>query len=347
MKTILTEPCHVPPLGNVQSRIVMAAMTRGFCGPGHTATKEMAEYYGVRAANGVGLILTEGTIIHASGDGYNNVPHIETVEQAESWKKVTDRVHSEGGKIFCQLWHCGRISHEDYTGGVPPLSSTDQAAEGTNRQNNKPFGTPRSMEKEDFDAVKQQFKIAAGNAIHAGFDGVQLHFGHGYLFDQFFDARINRREDEHGGTVQNRCRFALDVAGEVLSEVGADRVMIRLSPSREMNGLYEWPDMDEMLRYLLPEFGKIGLRMLDMSCANADYFRTSGKVLRSVRNLWPYLLTGGASLSAAQAAQEINDGYLDMVTWGRALIANPDLAAKFDSDMELVEFNRDMLTNLV
>ena len=347
MKRILTEPCSIAPLGSLQSRIAMAAMTRGFCGKNHTATKEMTDYYGLRAANGVGLILTEGTVIHSSGDGYNNVPHIETEEQAESWKSVTERVHAEGGRIFSQLWHCGRISHEDYTGGSPPISSTDKAAEGINRQNNKPFGIPRAMQPADFDTVTQQFVCAAKNADRAGFDGVELHFGHGYLVDQFFDARINQRGDEHGGSIENRCRFAISLAKAVLDTIGPDKVMIRISPSREMNGLYEWPEMEGMLSHLLPAFDGIGLRMLDISCANANYYQTSGKVIRMNRSLWPHLLIGGASLTAEQAMEEVENGHLDMVTWGRALISNPDLPQKIVSGKQLLEFNRDMLAKLV
>lgn len=347
MKSILTKPCSIPPLNNLQSRIVMAAMTRGFCGKNHTATDEMASYYGLRAANGVGLILTEGTVIHSSGDGYNNVPHIETDEQVESWKIVTKKIRAEGAKIFCQLWHCGRISHPDYTGGKPPISSTNIAADGINRQNNQPFGVPRAMQESDFDLVTRQYVCAAENAVRAGFDGVQLHFGHGYLIDQFLDARVNQRSDEHGGSIENRCRFAINVAKAVIDKLGSGKVMIRISPSREMNGLYEWPDMLQMLTYLLPQFNEIGLRMLDISCANSDYFQTSGKVIRMIRGIWPHLLIGGASLTPAQAEEEVENGNLDMVTWGRALISNPDLPYKIDSGDKLLDFNRDMLANLI
>lgn len=347
MNSTLLKPFEDPCLGTVRSRIAMAAMTRGFCGADHTATPQMADYYGTRAANGVGLILTEGTIIHASADGYNGVPHIETPEQVMSWKQVTSRVKERGGKIFCQLWHCGRISHEDYTGGISPLSSTDIAAEGINRQNNKPYGRPRAMEAEDFLTVIGQFAQAARNAIEAGFDGVQLHLGHGYLIDQFFDSRINKRSDNYGGSVANRCRFALETTREVIAAVGANRVMARISPSREMGGQYDWPDLEAMLAYLLPAFEDVGLRMLDVSCANADYYKTSGRVIRATRPVWPHFLMGGASLTASQGTEEIRSGYLDMVTWGRALIANPDFPQKLLRQEALTEFDRSMLAQLV
>jgi N-ethylmaleimide reductase len=241
------------------------------------------------------------------------------------------------------LWHCGRISHEDFTGGVPPLSSTAVAADGINRQNNKPYGTPRAMVAADFQVVRQQFVKSAKNAMEAGFDGVQLHLGHGYLVDQFFDARINDRTDEYGGSIENRCRFGVEITAEVVAAIGAEKVMARISPSREMGGLYDWPDLDEMVPLLLAEFDRVGLRMLDISCANADYFRTSGRVVRMARQSWPHFLIGGTSLTLQQAEEEVSAGLLDMVTWGRLLIANPDLPRRFCQGLELAEFDRAML----
>jgi len=343
---MLLEPFTDPNLGELQSRVAMAAMTRGFCGPNHTATPQMATYYATRAANGVGLILTEGTIIHSSGDGYNNVPHIETKEQLDSWRCVTDAIHAERGKILCQLWHCGRISHADYTGGSAPLSSSSVPAAGINRQNNKPFGTPRVMTPLDIEEVVAQFVAAAQNAMAAGFDGVELHCGHGYLIDQFFDARVNDRTDDYGGSVRNRCRFGLEVVGRVIEALGSSAVMVRISPSREMGGLYDWPDLNEMLDYLMPAFRAAGLQMLDISCANADYLKTSGRIVRSIREAWPGFLMAGASLSQQQAEAEVGDGWLDMVSWGRAILANPDLPARFRSGAPLAEFSRDMLATL-
>jgi N-ethylmaleimide reductase len=343
---MLLEPFVHPTLGNLQSRVAMAAMTRGSCGPNHTATPAMANYYGLRASQGVGLLLTEGTIIHPSGDGYRNVPHIETAEQVASWMQVVDRVHVGGGKILCQLWHCGRISHPDFTGGLTPLSSTARAAEGVNRQNDKPYGTPRPMTREDILVVGDQFVHAARNAIAAGFDGVELHHGHGYLTDQFFDARVNDRTDEYGGNVENRCRFGLEITQRVIEAVGSDKVMVRISPSREMGGLYDWPDLEAMVEHLLRGFSRIGLRMLDISCANSDYFKTSGRVIRFARRIWPQFLIGGASLTLAQAEGEVSGGLLDMVTWGRALIANPDLVEKFKTGQTPVPFDREMLAIL-
>lgn len=330
----------------LKNRTVMSAMTRSFS-PDHLANDAMVAYYAKRAEHGVALILTEGVVVHPSADGYNDVPHIATDAQAQSWIPVIAAVHAHGAKIACQLWHCGRISHEDYTGGVPPVSSTDVAASGVNRQNNKPYGKPHALTPEEMPTVHGYVADAARRALAVGFDAVQLHLGHGYLADQFFDARINERTDQYGGSVENRCRFALEQVAALLAAVPAEKVIVRLSPSRDMGGIYDWPDLDAMLACLIPALWTAGVRKLDISCARADYYQTSGRVIRQVRPMWPGLLMGGASLSAEQGAKEIDDGLLDLVTFGRAFIANPDLVEKIESGTAWAPFDPTMLSQLV
>jgi N-ethylmaleimide reductase len=326
---------------------VMSAMTRGFATGDHLANQSIRDYYARRAEGGAGVILTEGIVIHPSADGYLNVPRLHTAEQAASWRPTVDAVHQHGTKIFAQLWHCGRISHTDFTDGIQPLSSTTVAAAGINRQNNQPYAAPRAMTADDVPVLVAQFVHSARLALEAGFDGVQLHFGHGYLIDQFFDTRVNDRTDDFGPqSVDNRCRLALTVLKAVVDAAGANRVMVRISPSRWMGGLYDWADLDAMLAHLLPRFDTIGLRMLDISCANADYFQTSGKVIAAARALWPHLMVGGASLALDRAQAEVDAGRLDLVTWGRAFIANPDLVRKFRQGVPLVDFSDSMRTSL-
>lgn len=343
---MLCEPWTHPTLGVLQSRVVMTAMTRNFAGPGHTATPAMAAYYAARAKGGVGLILTEATIVHPSGDGYASVPYIRDDSHVESWRGVVDAVHAAGVRIFCQLWHCGRISHPDFLSGAAPVSSSDRQASGINRQNNKPYGVPRRLDAAELPGIVEMFRHAAANAMRAGFDGVELHLAHGYLPDQFFDARVNDRLDEYGGSVENRCRFPLDITRAVLHECGPAHVMARISPSRFMGELYDWPDFDAMLAYVIPAFDDAGLRMLDVSCANADYFQTSGRVIRQIRAAWPHFLIGGASLPAPAAQAELDAGLLDMVTYGRFLIANCDLVVRFRTGDPLVAYDRAMLDTL-
>jgi N-ethylmaleimide reductase len=317
-----------PFLGELQSRVVMTAMTRSFAGPGHLATPQMAEYYARRAAHGVGLVLTESIAVDPSGDGFPTAPRLHTTEQADSWRVVVEAVHAAGAPIAAQLLHCGRITHEDYTDGIQPVSSTDQRAGGINRRNGKPYGEPRRLPAGELPRIVDVHRHSARLALSAGFDLVELHLAHGYLADQFFDARVNDRSDEYGGSVENRCRFGLELALAMLDECGPERLMVRISPSRWMGGLYDWPDLDEMLARLIPAFDALGVRMLDISCARADYHATSGRIVRKVRPMWPHFLVAGASLPAAEAQAELDAGLLDMVTYGRWLIANCDLVER-------------------
>ncbi len=330
------------PFFEARNRTVMSAMTRGFADHDHCATPEIADYYRRRAEGGVGLILTEGVVIHPTADGYKDVPRIATAKQAESWRPVVDAVHEAGAKIACQLWHCGRISHSDFTDGHAPVSSTTRAAEGLNRQNDKPYGDPRALTAEEMPEVYGYFVDAAHRALSVGFDAVELHLGHGYLADQFLDARVNDRTDRYGGSVENRCRFALELLDRVFAEVEPNRVIARISPSRWMGGLYDWPDVDEMLAYLIPETWRRGLRNLDISCANADYFATSGRIVRAVRPHWNGVILGGASLSQEDAEAEVRDGWLDMVTWGRSFLANPDLTRRIENGAVWLPFENEM-----
>ncbi len=328
-----------------KNRIVMSAMTRGFstdkcCNP------RMTDYYARRAESGVGLILTEGIVIHPAGNGYNDVPFMETKTQAESWIPCLRRVHNAGSKMFAQLWHCGRISHPDYTGGIPPVSSSSVQAEGINRQNNKEYGVPRALRTEEFPEIIAQYVNATQNALHAGFDGVELHYGHGYLIDQFFDTRINQRTDLHGGTVENRSRLAVEIVKAILAIADPSQLMIRISPSREMNGVYEWSDMHELLQCFLTQIDALGVRLIDISCANANYFNTSGKVIRVAREYWKHVIIGGASLTIEDAEREIAEGNLDLVTWGRLMIANPDFVSKVAANVPLTAFDNAMRNSL-
>lgn len=335
----------------LKNRVVMSAMTRNFAGKNHVPTVASADYYGRRAEHGVGLIITEGTIVHPSGDGYQDVPYICSEEHIAGWRKVVERVHPFGTQIFCQLWHCGRISHPDYLGGELPVSSSAVKPDGVTSRSKKLYVTPRALRREEIPEVVAMFANASKNALVAGFDGVEIHGGHGYLIDQFLDSRINQRTDEYGGSVENRCRFLLEVVRAVLTVAGSNRVALRISPSREMGGvLYEWPDMEAMLMYLVPELDKIGLKILDVSCARSDqfeiYFKTSGKVLRIIRSLWPHIIMAGASLAPERAEEEIQNGFIDLVTYGRFILANPDFVERIRDGREFVSYNAEMLKTL-
>lgn len=342
----IAEPWNSPLLGHLQSRVVMSAMTRSAAGPDHVPTAAMATYYARRAEAGVGLVLTESTAIAPIGDGFPDAPRIVTEAQIEGWRTVTEAVHRAGAPIFCQLLHAGRITHPDYTDGFLPVSSTDRPAGGINRRNNQPYATPRRLDESELPEVVDLFQVAAAAADLAGFDGVELHLAHGYLPDQFLDGRVNDRTDRHGGSVENRCRFAVALVRSVVQQLGPERVIARMSPSRWMDGLYDWPDLDDMIAHLLPALETAGLRMLDISCARSDYAATSGRIVRMARPLWPHLLMAGASLSQDDAQAEIDAGLVDMVTYGRPLLANHDLVRRFRDRLPVTEFEPRMLDTL-
>jgi len=346
MMTKLFSPLSKDGFIPLRNRVVMSAMSRSFADQDSCATDAMRAYYEKRAAGGAGLILTEGTIIDKSGDGWVKAPFIANDAQAAAWRPVVDAVHAAGGAIACQLWHMGRISHEDFTGQAP-VSSTDKAAAGINRQNNKPYGVPRALTPEEMPVIYQQFADAAVRALGAGFDAVELHLANGYLPDQFLDARVNDRTDQYGGSVENRCRFVLELVEAVVKAVPARQVLARISPSRMMGGLYEWPDLDEMIAYLIPALDRLGLGALDVSCANSPYFETSARMVRKIRPLFSGVILSGASLSAEEAEAELEAGFIDAVTFGRAFIANPDLAAKLEKGETPVPFEDAMRATLV
>ncbi len=342
----LTAPWTHPLLGPLHSRVVMSAMTRSAAGPDGVPTEEMAVYYARRARNAIGLILTESTAVAAVGDGFPDAPRIITDAQVNGWRAVTEAVHSAGAPIFCQLFHAGRITHQDYTGGLQPVSATDRRADGINRRNGKPYAVPRRLEAAELPGVVEAFRVASLAAVRAGFDGVELHLAHGYLPDQFLDGRVNDRRDAYGGTVANRCRFAVELTAAVVAELGPARVMARISPSRWMDGIYDWPDLPEMLGHLLPSLDDAGLRMLDISCARADYQVTAGRVVRLARPHWPHTIMAGASLPRVTAQDELDSGLVDMVTYGRLLIANPDLVTRWRDQRDLVPYDPGMLESL-
>lgn len=338
----LDKPGFIP----LRNRVVMSAMSRSFADGERCATPDMVRYYQRRAEGGAGLILTEGTIIDQSGDGWVNAPYIAEDKHTAAWRPVVDAVHAAGGAIACQLWHMGRISHEDFT-GVAPVSSTDKAAAGVNRQNNKPYGEPHRLEANELPGIYALFVDAAKRAMDAGFDAVELHTGHGYLIDQFLDAQVNDRTDQYGGSVENRCRMMLELVEAVTGAVPSSKVIARISPSRMMGGLYEWPDLDEMIAYLVPALGQLGLGALDVSCANSPYAETAGRMVRKIRPLFDGVIIAGASLSQAEAEAELASGTVDAITWGRAFIANPDLAERMKTGQDLVAFEDAMRGTLV
>ncbi|KAF5942127.1 hypothetical protein HYC85_019769 [Camellia sinensis] len=190
-------------------------------------------YYSQRTSKG-GLLISEATGVSDTAQGYPFTPGIWTKEQVEAWKPIVDAVHAKGGIFFCQIWHVGRVSNQGFQpNGQAPISSIDKSLAPQIRANGvdvAQFSPPRKLRTDEIPAIVNDFRLAARNAMEAGFDGIEIHGAHGYLVDQFLKDQINDRTDKYGGSLENRCRFALDIIEAIVNEIGADKVGIRLSP---------------------------------------------------------------------------------------------------------------------
>jgi N-ethylmaleimide reductase len=233
----LLTPFKLEPY-ELTNRVVLAPMTRSRAGEGHVPTEMNATYYAQRAS--AGLSITEATQVSQQGVGYPWTPGIHTDAQVEGWKRVTQVVHRKGGRIFLQLFHCGRISHPLYQGGGLPVAPSAVKPEGElfTHEGMKEFVTPRALETDEIPGVIEQFRLGAKNALAAGFDGVEIHSANGYLPDQFLCDGTNHRTDQYGGLVENRARFVLELTKAVCEVWESNKVGIRLSPSGLFNEMY-------------------------------------------------------------------------------------------------------------
>ncbi|MBO0712739.1 MAG: alkene reductase, partial [Acetobacteraceae bacterium] len=233
----LFSPVQIGPY-HLANRIVMAPMTRNRAGPGEAPTALMATYYAQRSS--AALIVTEGTQITPQGRGYPGTPGIHSAAQVAGWRQVVNAVHARGGKIFCQLWHVGRVSHPVLQpGGALPVAPSALAPAGQlwTGKGMQPFVTPRALEIDEIAGLVRDYRIAAANAREAGFDGVELHAANGYLIDQFLRSSTNRRSDRYGGSIENRTRLLQEVTEALVGEFGGGNVGVRLSPTNPFNDI--------------------------------------------------------------------------------------------------------------
>lgn len=330
------------PLGSLtlSSRIVMAPLTRCRAGqPGNVPTALNAEYYRQRAS--AGLIISEATQICQAGQGYPATPGIHTAEQIAGWRRVTDAVHSAGGKMFMQLWHVGRISHPAYQPdhGLPVAPSA-LAADGKVRFIDAqgqiaeaPLPTPRALALDELPGLVQQYAAAARNAQAAGCDGVEVHGANGYLLDQFLNSRSNHRTDAYGGSVQNRARLLLEVVQAVCAVWGAERVGVRLSPLGDFNDVGD-DNPAETFGYVAERLNELGLAYLHLvepgNAGSAPFSAVPGSdaIMALLREKFrgTLLVCGGYDRDRADAA--LAQGRADLIGFGRLFIANPDLPAR-------------------
>lgn len=329
----------------LDNRVVMAPLTRSRA-IGNVPNDLMVTYYAQRA--GAGLIISEGTSPSPNGLGYPRIPGVFNAQQVTGWRRVTNAVHAKGGKIFQQLMHTGRVSHplnlpENGRVLAPSAVALQQTKMYTDEKGQQPISAPTAMNKQDIAAAKEEHVQAARNAIEAGFDGVELHGANGYLLEQFINPAVNQREDEYGGSLENRARFALEVAEAVVAAIGAEKVGIRLSPYGVFNEMSnDYPEQDATYHYLAEELGKLDLlyiHLVDHSGLGTPEVPTSIK--REIRDRFPNLLILSGNYDAERAEEDLRAGHADLIAFGRPFIANPDLVTRMREGEELAQPNPD------
>lgn len=305
------------------NRLVMAPMTRSRADEDGAPGDLVVQYYAQRAS--AGLIITEGTFPTAMGKGYVRTPGIETDAHVTAWKKVTEAVHANGGRIFMQLMHCGRISHPLLIDGATPVAPSSIKPEGQawTSEGQVDYVTPRELSATEIAGVVDEYARATRHAIEAGFDGVELHAASGYLPEQFLSSGSNQRQDQYGGSVENRARFVLEVLAAMVAEAGDDRVGIKISPEMNFNSITDAAP-EETYTYLVEQLREFNLAYLHVALfgASVDYHALLRPRFNGV-----YLAGGGLDQASAEAM--VAEGRADATVFGGSFLANPDLPERF------------------
>lgn len=337
----LFEPYNLGHRLTLSNRIVLAPMTRNRAGAGLVPSELAATYYSQRAS--AGLIISEATQISRQGQGYQDTPGIYTQAQIDGWRFVTDAVHAEGGRIFLQLWHVGRVSHVDLQeNGAAPVAPSAIRAETKTFVNNSfvDVSMPRALELAELPGIVDAFRKGASNAITAGFDGVEIHAANGYLLDQFLHDGANIRTDAYGGSVENRARLTLEVAAALANEIGADRTGIRISPIARAAGVFS-NDPQAQFDYLVCQLDAMNLVYLHVVEGATGGPRDNAPfdfegLRRKFRNT--YIANNGYDLRLANS--RLAEDKADLFAFGRPFIANPDLVERLQADVPLADFDQ-------
>ncbi|MDQ1033130.1 N-ethylmaleimide reductase [Streptomyces umbrinus] len=313
-------------------RLAMAPMTRDRSTPEGVPTELNAEYYAQRASTA--FVITEGTQPSADGQGYILTPGIHTDEHVAGWRKVTDAVHGAGGRVVIQLMHVGRISHPSNTphGRQPVAPSAVQPA-GVMFTMTGPqeMPAPRALSTEEVEGVVQEFRQAAAAAVAAGADGVEIHGANGYLVHQFLSSNANQRTDSYGGSIDNRIRFAVEVAAAVADEIGSDRTGFRISPANPFNDIVE-EDTPGLYGALVAALAPLNLAYLHVTHIGDE------ALLRTIGGQWPTsLIVNRAGADIEARIKDIEDGIADVITVGSMVLANPDLVQRLRTGAALNE----------
>ncbi|MGZ8296039.1 MAG: alkene reductase [Allosphingosinicella sp.] len=319
------------------NRIVMAPLTRGRATREHVPTGLMIEYY--RQRSGAGLIVTEATGMSRQGLGWPYAPGIWTEAQREAWKPVVEAVHEAGGRIFCQLWHMGRVVHPSFLGGEPPVSASATTApyKAHTYEGRQAYAEARPMRLDEIPGLLDDYARAAANAVAAGFDGVQLHAANGYLIDQFLRDGTNARDDDYGGPIENRIRLLAEATRAIADRVGPERTAVRLSPNSETQGC-EDSDPEALFTAAAASLAEIGIAFLELREPGPE--GTFGKsdvppVAPAIRKVFPAPLILNSDFDLERARAALDEDRADTISFGRPFISNPDLPKRLRDGIEL------------
>ena len=319
------------------NRVVMAPMTRARSGKERIPNELMAKYYAQRA--GAGLILTEATTVSEQGNGWNHSPGIYADAMVEGWKLTTEAVHAKDGKIFLQLWHTGRASHSDFHGGKLPVAASAIKINGDKihtPKGKKDYEVPRALETDEIPGLIEDYRKAALNAKAADFDGIEIHSANGYLLNTFLESKTNHRDDQYGGTIENRTRLLLEIVDAVTEVFGANKVGVRLSPNGAFNDMGS-SDFREQYTYAASQLDKCGLAYLHIMDGLAFGFHKLGKpmTLKEFRKVFQGPLIGNCGYDLGTANRAIEKGSADLIAIGRPYISTPDLVKRYEQGLPL------------
>jgi N-ethylmaleimide reductase len=338
----LFTPVRVGTL-SLNSRIVMAPLTRSRAGPGNVPTLLNALYYAQRAS--ASLIISEATQVAPEGQGYISTPGIHSSEQVEGWKCVTKAVHVANGHVMLQLWHVGRISHPSFQprGALPLAPSAIQPkAQAFTANGFEPIPTPRALATDEIPRIIEQYANAARNAIAAGFDGVEIHGANGYLIDQFLQDQTNQRTDEYGGSVENRSRFLMEIVDRVSAAVGAERVGVRISPQNRMNDIADSAPQS-LFDYVAERLSEKKLAYLHVIEGDTSGAAVPAFDYVKLKRLFGGIVIANNGFNKDRANKALAEGQADLIAFGNPFIANPDLTVRLLLDAQLTPVNKETL----
>jgi len=330
------------------NRVVMAPMTRSRAKNSHNAATDYlhAEYYTQRAT--AGLIITEGSQVSERAVGYIHTTGIHSEEQIAGWKKVTQSVHEAGGRIFIQLWHVGRISHPDFHHGEAPWapSAINPNAQVFTPEGQKDTIQPKAMSLEDIETTKQEFVQAAKNAVEAGFDGVEIHSSNGYLFHQFFSSFSNRRSDAYGGSIENRARFFFEVLDAMRKVIPQQKIGARFNPS--LHGIFGMevtedtiPTFDYIIKKLSDDYDLAYIHLSEPFTDVSDVPYAETEIAKRYRPMYKGTLMINSGFDQESGNKVIEEGYADLVAFGKLYVSNPDLVGRFREHVATSDWDKD------